>query len=320
MLDKLHELNQNSNNQGSKIYIRKSHKYVHEKIEFNELVKVSLLFGTPLQYILENPKVEEQLKQENLSKAAYHKTPESAKDIPHFIKSMNIDMSAFQHERAEDYPTFNDFFIREVKPERRPIAAPEDNRVLVSPADCRLSVYSSVAEAKKLYIKGKKFDVQHLLGGSSNQKWIDMFQDAYMLNARLSPVDYHRYHAPLGGTVLTTYSIPGMNFETRPTTLESQVNVLTDNEREVTILQSESYAYCFVAIGASAVGCCVTKVKEGDTVKKGDEIGYFQFGGSDIVILFNKPVLWDQDLLEKSSETMETLVEANERIGGFKSP
>jgi len=229
-------------------------------------------------------------------------------------------MSAFKHERPEDYRTFNDFFIREIKPARRPIAYSYDNRILVSPGDCRLSVYSSVAEAKKLFIKGKQFDVQHLLGGSNYQKWIDMFQDAYMLNARLSPVDYHRYHAPLGGKVLMTYSIPGMDFETSPKSLESQVNVLTDNEREVTIFQSDSYAYCFVAIGAAAVGCCVTKVKEGDIVNKGDEIGYFQFGGSDIVILFDKPVQWDQDLLQQSSQSIETLVEANERIGEFKSP
>ncbi|KAJ3127196.1 hypothetical protein HK098_006648 [Nowakowskiella sp. JEL0407] len=191
---------------------------------------------------------------------------------------MQIDMTTFKKENPDDYKSFNEFFFREIKPEVRPVGSPEDETVIISPADFRSTVFDLLQCAKDLFIMGSQFDVFHLLGGKPHGNVIKEFASVSMLNARLAPQDYHRYHAPLSG---------------KRDSLESDVNVLTENERGVVVVDGDVCSYCFVSIGASEVGSCVTMVNSGDVVKKGDEIGYFQYGGSDIIVLFNKPVNWD---------------------------
>lgn len=304
---------------GPKVFVRKTGEYEAEQLAFKDWFMTKLVFTTPLQYLWDSHLVRTHIALLRREAGREEYDSSTVDQIPKFIEMMNIDMSQFKKENINDYESFNDFFIREIKPEARPIAAPDDDSVVLAPADCRLTVFDSVADAKHLMIKGKKFDMEHLLGGrEKHADLIDKYANAVMLNARLAPQDYHRYHAPLKGTVTQIYKLDGTDFFTRRESLQSSVNVLTENEREIIEVESENCSYCFVPIGANEVGATVTLIKKGDKMNKGDEIGYFQYGGSDIVVLFSCSVEWDRDLHEKSYEGMETLVQVNEAIGKLK--
>eukprot|EP01127_Copromyxa_protea_P009789 TRINITY_DN2328_c0_g1_i2.p1 TRINITY_DN2328_c0_g1~~TRINITY_DN2328_c0_g1_i2.p1 ORF type:complete len:462 (-),score=82.59 TRINITY_DN2328_c0_g1_i2:544-1812(-) len=129
------------------------------------------------------------------SKGQSANSPESVKDIPEFIKFHNLDLSVVK-DPIDSFKTFNDFFYRKYDLTKRPI---DPNPMsAVSPADCRLSVFSSIDSAKELWIKGKGFSLSTLL---ENPEWEAMFEGCSLVIARLAPQDYHRYHFPVNGTL-----------------------------------------------------------------------------------------------------------------------
>ena len=104
------------------------------------------------------------------------------------------------------YPTFNAFFAREIKESARPIAEPGNERVVSSLADCRLTTYPTIDAAKKYWIKGFGFTLPKLLGSADLAHY---FKEGSILIHRLAPQDYHRWHAPTSGTVVSIMEIPG---------------------------------------------------------------------------------------------------------------
>lgn len=220
-------------------------------------------------------------------------------------------------ENPEDYPTFNDFFMREIKPEKRPVADPNDDSVVVCAADCRLTVFDSLEECKNLWIKGTKFSFEELL--NNDKELVEHFKDGVVANFRLAPQDYHRYHSPVAGRIVKIVPLPGETFSVVPKALESNIDVLGRNERDIIVIQTQDHGkVCYVPIGVEGVGKVVLYCKEGQEVKKGEEIGAFSYGGSDIVILFENPIEWDKDIREHSVNEIETLIKCNDRIGKFK--
>jgi len=96
------------------------------------------------------------------------------------------------------------------------------------------------------------------------------------------------------------------------------VNVLCLNTRSIVTIQTENNGrVLFVPIGAEAVGSVKLIVQEGDTVKKGDQLGFFQYGGSDILAIFENKMEWDEDIRKHSLRSIETLLHVNERIGAY---
>ncbi|ERN19873.1 hypothetical protein AMTRI_Chr11g100430 [Amborella trichopoda] len=246
-------------------------------------------------------------------------SPESAKDIPKFIEFFNdrINMDEFKYP-VEHYKTFNEFFIRKLKPGVRPIAYEGNNGVAVCAADCRLTTFKSVDDSLRFWIKGRKFSVQGLLGKDICYNALD---EGSLAIFRLAPQDYHRFHVPVSGTIEKFVDIPGSLYTVNPIAVNSKYcNVFTDNKRVVSIISTEEFGkVAFVAIGATMVGSITFLRKEGDYVNKGDEFGYFSFGGSTVMCVFEKDAIEiDTDLLANSERSLETLVSVGMTLGVSK--
>lgn len=303
---------------GPKLYDRKTQTVVHERLPLKPWLEVEVMYSRPVDLLDNTGVVRDALVNESIHSGHEYNKESSVKYIPDFIKFYEIDMSQFQKENPSDYKTFNDFFIREVKPGKRPVSDPEDNTVIVSAADCRLVVFNSFEETKDLWIKGKRFSFEKLL--NYDKALMEHFREGYVVNFRLAPQDYHRFHSPIAGRIKDIVTVGGTTYSVKTKALESEIDVLGENERDIIVIEGAEGIgkVAYVAIGAERVGRVTSIVKQGDLVKKGDELGFFSYGGSDIVVLFEKKVIWDEDLREYSLQGIETMVWANERIGKFQ--
>jgi len=245
---------------------------------------------------------------------------ESAAQIPKFIETYGVNVDEIELP-LDSYPTFNDFFSRRLKPGVRPIDSPHNAQILVSPADCRLLVFPSVEETTKFWLKGQKFTVASLLGPQWPQVQEKFTQPAIAI-ARLAPQDYHRWHLPLPARVGRRASIGGTYFSVSPRAVR-EVDILTTNKREVCLFESEEVGtWALVAVGAAMVSSIVisSNIVEGSTHPKGAEHGYFQFGGSTLIMVFDQHTMaFDEDLLENSRKPIETYVKVGTRIGRVRT-
>ena len=125
-------------------------------------------------------------------------TPASKRRIKSFVEFFHINMNDFEPSDINAYTTFEDFFVRAHKPGSRPIHAKNDPTKAVVVADSRLVVYETVAESKKIWIKGADFSITNLV---MDKQLGPLFDDGSVASFRLSPQDYHRYHSPVSGKV-----------------------------------------------------------------------------------------------------------------------
>ncbi|KDE04672.1 hypothetical protein MVLG_04896 [Microbotryum lychnidis-dioicae p1A1 Lamole] len=240
-------------------------------------------------------------------------SPASVRDIPPFIDFHNLNLDEVR-DPLSSFKTFNEFFYRKLKPEARPVADPDDPTTLVSPADCRAMFFPTVKAATKIWIKGREFSVARLLGEQLQHKAHE-FENASLAIFRLAPQDYHRYHSPVDGVMGPQHLVPGKLFTVNPMAIRSAIDVYGENKRLVgTVLSPVFGEVVTVWIGAMLVGSIAMTATEGQEVKRGDETGYFAFGGSTIVCLFNN-VQFDEDLVANSNNSIETLVRMGSRIG-----
>ncbi len=124
-----------------------------------------------------------------------------------------------------------------------------------------------------------------------------------MLIARLAPQDYHRWHSPVSGKITRNTPIAGAYYSVNPLAINENVNVFTDNKREIVEIETQLYGkVILIAVGATMVGSITMLKGPGDHIKK----GYFSFGGS---------TCSDQDLINSSNKRVETLVKVNTKIG-----
>jgi len=139
---------------------------------------------------------------------------------------------------------------------------------------------------------------------------------------RLAPQDYHRFHAPIDGKIIDVEYIEGQYYTVNPMGIRSQIDVFGENVRVVVCIQTEKFNKVFcVFVGAMMVGSINMSIKLGDQVKKGDDIGYFAFGGSTILMIVETDkVEWDDDLQTNSNHSVETLVRVGTRVGVAKAP
>ncbi|KAK3222480.1 hypothetical protein Dsin_009505 [Dipteronia sinensis] len=152
--------------------------------------------------------------------------------------------------------------------------------------------------------------------------WGEICSDAFVngtsVTFLLAPQDYHRFHLPVSGTIENFVDIPGSLYTVNPVAVNSKYcNVFTENKRVISIISTAHFGkVAFVAIGATMVGSITFSKKEGDVVKKGDEFGYFSFGGSTVICIFEKDAIHiDEDLLVNSARSLETLVSVGMRLG-----
>lgn len=231
----------------------------------------------------------------------------SAKKIQPFIEKFDIDMSVAQEQKFQN---FNDFFIRKLKENARPIDT--SYNTVVSPADGKILAYANINNSDFI-IKGFRFDVSSFL---DNPDLAQKYHDGALLIIRLAPVDYHRFHFPVSGNLSPNKKIEGDYYSVNPFALRKKAIIFCLNKREYTIISNPLFGDVIMAeVGATMVGSIVQTYK-GSYAKKGEEKGYFKFGGSTVVLLFEKGKIHiDEDLLNNTAKGYETTVKMGERIG-----
>jgi phosphatidylserine decarboxylase len=233
------------------------------------------------------------------------------KKIAPFIRDYELDASEFVRD-VDAFANFNEFFFRELKPESRPVD-PNPSSV-VFPADGRHLCVPDISNCDGLFVKGEMFDLAKLL---DDKRLSDQYAQGSLLLSRLCPVDYHRFHFPAAGVPGSTRLINGPLFSVNPIALCQNIHILTTNKRCVTELATASFGKVLVMeIGATCVGSiCQTYVK-GTSVSKGSEKGYFRFGGSSTITIFEPGrIQFDQDLVENSQHNRELYARVGDHMG-----
>lgn len=230
----------------------------------------------------------------------------SKRRIKRLIKENQIDMS--QYEQRE-FASFNDFFTRKLAPGARSVCM-EDSAV-IAPADSKLTAYD-IDENSVYRIKGCDYSIKTLLGGDT--ELAKEFYGGKMLIYRLSVDNYHRYCHIDNGRELSYRHIKGVYHTVNPIALE-KYDVYGKNCRELTLIETESFGkVAYIEVGAMMVGR-INNTHKSEFVR-GEEKGYFSFGGSTIVLLYKSGVITlDGDIAENSREEIETTVLYGERVG-----
>ena len=200
--------------------------------------------------------------------------------IKRFIHKNDIDMSDYVSER---WRSFNDFFVRRIRPDARPVDM--DPEALVSPCDCHLSAYT-IDAGSRFTVKGADYTTAELL---QNVPLARGYSGGLCLIFRLMPDNYHRYIYPDWGTKGGNVAIPGRLHTVRPMAQE-KYRVYATNSREYTILHTQNFDdVVFMEVGAIMVGRIRNHHGE-HSFSRGEEKGFFEYGGSTIIMLLKKGV------------------------------
>lgn len=235
--------------------------------------------------------------------------PLSKQKVEPFIKKFNIQMSDYLPEEGRDerspYSTFNQFFIRRFRPGKRPFV--ESPSEMAAFSEARYYGYESVLDDESVPVKGHNLKPKALI---ANEKWEKTFEDGPLLLARLCPVDYHRYHYPDNGKILDDYRVSGMYHSVNPLALKAKGDILITNERHVTILETENFGkLAYIEVGAICVGKIIQSrpLDKGSAFSRGEEKGYFLFGGSTVIVVGEKGK-WkpSEDILSNTKKGLET--------------
>jgi phosphatidylserine decarboxylase len=141
----------------------------------------------------------------------------------------------------------------------------------VSPADARTNCFPNIKISQDLWIKGSKFSIETLL---EDQEYAKIFKDGSIAVFRLAPQDYHRFHLPVDGKIISTKHIEGSYFTVNPMAVRTSVDVYVENARTVTYIESECHGtVAYVCIGAMLVGSIVITSTPGQYYSRMDEHG-----------------------------------------------
>jgi phosphatidylserine decarboxylase len=238
---------------------------------------------------------------------SYLDTPDSAKEVDSFEDDPLFNWDEYM-KPPSGYLTFNQFFARHVKPGMRPIAGLRDNSILVSPADSTFVGWWQIGENSSIYVQGEKngiveskglqWSIHELLQDSD---YADRFRGGIFAHSFLNTFDYHRWHTPVQGKILEARVIQGQAY------LDVDMNqVLVDGEpvnhlnaldgtgyqfvqtRGLVVIDSPIGLVACLPMGMAQVSSVVITAEVGVTLHKGEELGYFQFGGSDFVMVFER--------------------------------
>jgi phosphatidylserine decarboxylase len=239
--------------------------------------------------------------------------------IKTFARLYHVDLAEAEHA-LEHYPTFAEFFTRGLKAGARPIDPGE--KVVVSPVDGAVSQVGYSEHGRVLQAKDIHYSVGELLGDEAAAR---PFHGGAWTTIYLSPRDYHRIHAPLGGTITGYAYIPGEFWPVNPASVKNKKSLFCVNERLVTYLDTVAGKCAVVKVGAT----CVSRIKAAyedvithqgqpgkvhryDTalaVDKGGELGRFEMGSTVILLFEPGRVKWDESLQP------EAVVRLGRRIG-----
>ena len=231
----------------------------------------------------------------------FQRLPSTKKKIAPFIKDFEVDATEFQ-EPVTSFRSFNDFFIRQLKSTARPVAAEEDKAII--PADARYYFYQNIDEVDGFVVKGCKFTLKSLL---EDEKLASQYKGASMVLARLCPSDYHRFHFPCDGNPGESRLINGWLYSVNPLAIKRDIAIFIKNKRTVCSIKTANFGeVLYLEIGATNVGSIHQTYIPFQEQSKGAEKGYFSFGASSLILLFEKGrIKFDADLLEASEQGIE---------------
>ena len=226
----------------------------------------------------------------------YYNSKISKLKIKKFIKKNNINMDEYINE---EYSSFNSFFKRNIKKEKRPIA--KDG--LFSICDSKLTVYK-INKNSSFKIKNSIYTIKELIGEERKYK--------YALVFRLCVDDYHHYVFPDNGKIVGNRIINGKLHTVQPIAFK-RYKVFHENQREITFLDCENLGdVCYIEVGAMIVGKIVNEPVK--SFKRAQEKGHFEFGGSTVIMLINKEIDFIDDIIRNSEDDIETIVKLGEKL------
>ncbi len=231
----------------------------------------------------------------------------SRSKINRFIKKFSIPINEFE---SASYVSFNDFFIRKFKSGVRIFVS--DSAFMPAFCEARYLAFEKLDISKGFPVKGQLLTVNHLLSDKNELKY---FSGGPAFIARLCPTDYHRFHFPDNGKVISRRRIRGKFDSVSPVALNKKNDIFCTNERQISILETQNFGkLAFVEVGATCVGKIVQTHTQ-DEFLRGEEKGYFLFGGSTVIIL-GEPGWWvpDKDILDKTADGVESLITLGEQI------
>jgi len=225
------------------------------------------------------------------------------------------------------FKSWNDFFIRELKPGRRPVAEPDNDRAIVSACEATpYAIQTNVKERDTFWIKSQPYSLRQLLNGN----FVDELVGGTVYQAFLSAKNYHRWHSPVSGTIKKLQKVPGTYYAEAASEgfdpagpNNSQGYIAHVATRALIFIQADNAdigLVCLVPIGMAEVSSCLLvdkegqPLKEGARVKKGDQVGYFQFGGSSHCLIFQPGVVSEfalQAIPQGENGASSTLVKVN---------
>lgn len=231
--------------------------------------------------------------------------------IKGFIDNYDIDMNLAE-QNINDFKCFNDFFSRKLKPEARPIDMSQAS--LASPGDGRLLVYENIDMDNIIQVKGYTYKLKDLI---NNVEVAERYYNGTCMVLRLCPTDYHRFHFIDSGVCDNTIKIMGDYYSVNPLSLKKVPEIFCKNKREWSIFHSQNFGdVLYVEVGATCVGTILQTYEPFKAVNKGDEKGYFRFGGSTVILFFTKDTIKiDEDIAYQTSLGIETKVLMGEHIG-----
>jgi phosphatidylserine decarboxylase len=224
---------------------------------------------------------------------------------PSAQKAMQLDeFKTNPNEPFLGFKSWNDFFIREFKPGMRPVAGPNDDNVIVSACESApYAIQNAVKKHDTFWLKSQPYSLHQMLNGH----FVDRFVGGTVYQAFLSAEKYHRWHSPVSGTIKKLEHVPGTYYAEAATEgfdsagpNNSQGYIAHVATRALIFIEADNPAIgllCVVPIGMAEVSSCILRgadggpLKEGQRVKKGDQIGYFQFGGSTHCLVFGPGVV-----------------------------
>jgi phosphatidylserine decarboxylase len=262
-------------------------------------------YSSPLHYLLTRSAKSSRMM------GRWANSPISRKYIPRFIKDYAINVDEIERP-IYSFATFNEFFTRTLKPGARPL--PDDPTAIISPADGSALVMQNINEHTLFPTKNLFFSARNML---NDDKLAAKFDGGTAIIIRLAPWDYHRVHFPLDGIASEPRVIAGRFESVSPAVFQAGIQPLEVNERHIMTYQTDKAStVALVLVGALFVGAIIETYTPGKKYKQGDELGYFEYGGSTMVMLFQKGAISViPEIISDSKEGRETPVRMGQVIG-----
>ncbi|WP_017728449.1 phosphatidylserine decarboxylase [Halalkalibacterium ligniniphilum] len=224
--------------------------------------------------------------------------------VPAFAKTFKINQEEMERP-LQQYGSLHEFFIRKLKTGARPIDERENH--LVSPVDGTLAEMGVLKEGTSFFVKGQHYSLSEMLGSDAEAK---KYEEGRYALFYLSPSDYHRIHSPHAGTIRKQWALGKKSAPVNHVGLKYGKRPLSRNYRFITEMQVGGRAMAIVKIGAMNINSIILTHQKA-CLKKGDEMGYFSFGSS-VLLLFEK------DMYHPTSTSLPVKIKIGESIGTFE--